>query len=580
MRKNKEKALYTYPVGREIPLKKEDALTMLDAPTKAAVCQARSRMILVALGSVLFLMLILGKLYYLTLFQPLTSHKSHISLQEGTRFKRKNFLDRNHVVIVTSLATTDLSVNPHKVKNPKEVTENLLKVFPDMTEKDIYDKLTADAKFRYIRRNITPAEKNALNWLGYYFLNEEDGEKRVYPQGALFTHIVGAVDIDNNGVSGLEKGLDKKVCAEDVVLSLDVSIQDIVRKTLEENIKKHQARGGAAVVMDVRTGEVLALVSLPDYNPNFPIPADPDKQFNKATLGVYEFGSVFKLFTVALGLETGEVTPTTVLDAREPLKIGRKAITDFHAQNRKLTVPEVLFHSSNIGSARIALKVGYERQRAFLKQFGFDKTLPLSIPEKADVLFPRQEKWADITVANVSYGYALSVSPLHMVTAVSALVNGGYYHPPTFQKKTGEDMLQYQVLSEETSQKMRAMMWGVLNWDSKKDAIARLYRVGGKTGSANLLEKGKYVEGRVRTTFVGAFPLEDPKIALIVVMEDPKKLKENWYFNAAGWNAKPTGLEMVAKIAPYVGVFPEDIFPVPPYLQNAIDLSKEAKKRR
>ena len=577
-KKSKEKLLYR--IGHEVPLSNRPQDAFLDQPTLQVVQEASKRIIFVMFCIALFFCIIVGRLFYLTVY----SGERHLSftpvLQEETRFIRKNFLDRNGLVIATSLATTDLSVNPSKVKNPSEVAKNLARIFEDMSEEEIYKKLTAQGHFRYIKRYVTPTERNAINWLGYYFLDEQEGEKRIYPHSSLFSHILGLVNLDNQGVSGLERGFEEQIKKKDIQLSLDTSIQSIVYQILEKNIKKHQATSGLAVVMNVRTGEVLASVSLPDYNPNFPIRKSGKNLFNQVVSGVYEFGSIFKLFTVACGLEHNLVYPSTLIEAKEPIKLQRKTITDYHPQNRDLLVPEVLFHSSNIGSANIAFKNGADRQIEFFKRFYFDQPLSFGLVEKSNVLFPKNKKIADITLANLSFGYALSVSPLHIVSGVSALVNGGFYHLPVFTKKKKEDTLQYQILSSDTSAKMRAMMWGVMNWNSKKNSIERLYRVGGKTGSANLLEKGKYVQGKLRTSFVGAFPMENPEITLLVMMENPKKLKENFNLNAAGWSAKPTALEMIEKIAPYVSIFPEDNFKIPAYLKKSIDKSLEHKKQK
>lgn len=573
-----KKKIPFYAVGKEIPLQLSTQYKLLDPTTLKMVKQAKNRATFLSFLVLLGFCAILGKLFYLNVMRQQPVPNRPIILQEDIPLIRKNILDRNGNILATSLPTIDLSVNPSKVKNPEEVAKALAKILPDTDEKELYKKLTSTANFKYLKRNITPTEQNSINWLGYYFLNEEKGEKRIYPHMNLFSHLLGVVDIDNNGVSGLEKSFNHQLTENSVQLSVDLPIQDSTYHELTAGIEKYKADGGTAVVLNVHTAEVLAMVSLPDYNPNFSIPNDPERLFNKAALGIYEFGSVFKLFNTAMALEAGVISPYSVFDVSEKLKIGRKRIEDFQGQNRPLLTPEVLMHSSNIGSVMIALKAGEERQRKFLKRFGFFEQLPLEIPEKASTLYPKAQKWHDLTVANVAYGYALSVSPLHLISAVAALVNGGTYRVPTFLKNGNQERPEYKVLTEKTSETIRNMMWAVVNWDTKPTKPIYGYAVGGKTGSANLIKDGKYVQRALRTTFVGAFPMNNPKIAVLVTLENPKGIKETWNFNTAGWNAKPVALNIISTIAPYLGILPIKEYPIPAYIKKAIENSKAHKK--
>ncbi len=575
--RHKKKEVFYY-AGLEVPIDPMDKYRCLDAATLGALEKAKSRIALIMVFFTICFGIILGRLFYLTVVNYQSRQFIPSALQTEIPLIRHNIKDRNGIEIAMSVPTKDLSINPKRTKNPEEVAEQLVRIFPDLSRSDILRKIHAGGSFKYIKRNITPAEQNAVNWLGYYFLNLEDGEKRIYLQNNLFSHIIGTVNIDNQGTSGLEKTYDKELAEQDLYLSLDLSVQEMTRRTLEKGIEKYKAQGGLGLVMDVNTGEVLASVSLPDYNPNLPLENDPDKLFNKATLGSYEFGSVFKLFNTAMALESKDIQPWDVFDG-EPIKIGRKLLEDYRGQNRPLTVAEILMHSSNVGSVRIALKAGYEKQREFLGRFGFYKQLPIRLPERATPQFPKAKKWADITSANVAFGYGISVSPLHLIAAVSALVNGGYYHVPTFIKDGNKGMPEYRVISQRTSDIMRHLMWSVINWDIKETNPIFPYAVGGKTGSANLLENGKYVKGTLRTTFVGVFPMNAPKYAVLVVLDNPRGIKETWNFNTAGWNAKPIGLEIITQIAPYLGVAPQEHWEQPAYIQRSIEASKAAKKR-
>lgn len=576
---NRKETFY-YP-GIEIEQTVMDKYRCLDGATMMALKRARHRILfIICVLSVCFMVLSV-RLFYLTVMNYEPRQFVPSVLKTDFELNRKNILDRHGGILATSLPTVDLSVNPAMVKGDiQTVANNIHQALPDVEVDLILKRLRQGGTFRYIKRNLTPAERNAVNWLGYYFLSETPGEKRVYPQRNLFSHLIGSVDIDGQGIAGLERSYDTELLNNDIQLSVDLSIQESARTALEKGIEKYQATGGAAIVMDVNTAEVLAMVSLPDYTPNLSLKLTPEQQFNKASLGTYEFGSVFKLFNTAMALEYKDITPTSVFDASEPIKIGRKKIEDYRGEERPLTVTEILMHSSNIGSVQIALKSGYKKQQEFLKRFGFYEPLPIELPEKGGVLLPPDKKWADITSANVAFGYGISISPLHLIAGVSALVNGGYYRVPTFLKNGNQGKPEVQVISNKTSKIMRAMMWAVVNWDMKKTHPVAQYAVGGKTGSANLIEDGKYVKGKLRTTFVGVFPMNEPKYAVLVVLEDPKRIKETWMFNTAGWNAKPVGLEIIANIAPHFGVKPVTDYQMPSYVKQAIEITTEEKKKK
>ncbi len=568
-----------YYVKEEIPQSKMDRYRCLDATTKCILKKANNRILLIMAGLCVAFALLFGKLFYLTIMNYHSRSFKPSVLKTDLDISRQDILDRNGTVIAINLKTTDLSVNPKKIKQPKETAQALIQALPDLSYDDVYKKLTSQSNFKYIKRNLTPVERNAINWIGNPYLQETKVEKRVYPQGHLFSHILGATDIDTNGIAGLEKAYNAPLKENTIQLSLDTSVQDMVRCALQNGIKKYKATGGLGIVMDVNTGEVLASVSLPDYNPNMPAEGDNSVRFNKATLGTYEFGSVFKLFNTAMALENKDIKVTDTFDVSDPIKVGRKLIEDTRGAERVITVPEVLIHSSNIGSVLIAQKSGFQKQKEFLERFGFYEKLPLNLPELGITQYPTAEKWADITSANVAFGYGISITPLHLVAGVSALVNGGDYRVPTFLKNGNQGKPVYRVLDPKISEQMRRMMWAVINWDIKESDPIYGYAVGGKTGSANLIVDGKYVQGSLRTSFVGVFPMDNPRYIVLVTLEDPKKTKETWMFNYAGWNAKPVGLEIISKIAPYLGVEPKEPWEQPSYIEKSIQASLEAKKK-
>lgn len=466
--------------------------------------------------------------------------------------KRADILDRKGAVIATSLPTVNLFVNPRKILNAEEAAYKVHNVLPDLSPDDLYEKFTRKGTFIYLKRNLTPSQQHQINALGIPGLDFEQGEKRVYPHESLFAHVIGKTDIDNVGLAGLERGLDERLTKSDIPLSLtiDAGVQYTIREELSTAIEKYNAEGGVAIVMEVNTGDIIAMVSLPDYNPNGKIPNEK-ALFNFATQGVYEPGSVFKVFNAALGLETGKVKVTDRFDATKPIKAGYNWIKDYRGENRWLNLSEILIHSSNIGSAQIALKVGRDEQKKFLDRMGLFSPLEIDVAEKENPMLPKV--WREATIATVAYGYGISVTPLHIITSFSAVVNGGIYNSPRLIKKAAPKEGK-RVLSEKTSKTMRGLLRDVVVEGSGKRANVVGYEVAGKTGTANKLVNGRYVDKKVMTTFIATFPASKPKYALYVMMDEPKSTKETWGFVTSGWNTVPTAGKIISAIAPQLGV--------------------------
>ena len=470
--------------------------------------------------------------------------------------QRADILDRNGVVIATSLPVVNLYARPKLLKDAQQAARDLSSIFPELSYDVLIARLSQDKNFVYIKRNLTPDEQYEVNKLGNPALNFEKSEKRVYPQGRLFSHVVGFVDIDNNGMSGIEYSFNRALQESNIPLrlSLDVAVQDAVRVQLKEAMDLFGAEDAIAAVINVNNGEILSLVSLPDFDSNNISSTPQNHLFNKATLGVYETGSVFKLFNTAMALESGKIKPTDSFDATKPMTLGKHTIKDFYAKNKWLNVEDILVHSSNIGSARMALLVGGDGQQEFLENLGFFAELPLEIGEKAKPLRP--SIWRDINVATISYGYGLAVSPMHVLIAMSAMVNGGLLYSPTLFLTRDDELSPTRVISEKTSANLRNFMRQVVERGSARMADTKGYYVGGKTGSAQLRENGRYVEGKLRTTFIGAFPINAPKYGIIVSLNNPKKI-EGTYGNTSGWNATPTAGRIIEKIAPILDIMPD-----------------------
>ena len=472
---------------------------------------------------------------------------------------RANITDRNGVVVATNLPTINLITHPHKITNPKAIALKLAEVFPENSYEHFLNILTRHSKFAYIKRNMSPQQQAMVNALGFPELEFEDSEIRVYPQKELLAHVLGNTDIDGQGIAGLEKSMNSRLnsSTKDLRLTIDLGVQYAVRDELIKAKEKFMAERATAIVMDINTSEIIALTSVPDYDLNKRDFHDKDIKFNFATLGVYEAGSVFKVFNTALGLDSGKIKINDKFDATKPLKMGWHKITDYRVPAKWLTVGETLIHSSNIASAQMALKVGKKLQIQFFKNMGFfDKIENLEIYEKGRPLHRSERTWQEDTVATTAYGYGISVTPLHIITAFSSVLNGGIYTPPTLtQEAYGRKARR--VISKQTSMDMRKLLRDVVIYGSGKNANIDGYDVAGKTGTANKLDKnGRYIKGKNITSFVSAFPITDPKYALMVIIDDPKPLKETYGFVTSGWNAVPTGGKIIARIAPQLNVQP------------------------
>lgn len=471
---------------------------------------------------------------------------------------RANITDRNGIVVATNLPTVNLYAMPHEVSNPKIVAHKLAEIFPDTDYDTFFRKLTKKGKYVALKRNLSPAQQARVNALGFPELGFENSEVRVYPQKELLSHILGNTDIDSNGISGLEKSLDTRLSSStrDLQLTIDLGVQYLVRDELLKAKEKFKAERATAIVMDINTSEIIALSSVPDYDLNRRDFKDKDIKFNFATLGVYEAGSVFKVFNTAMGLDSGKIKITDSFDATKPLKMGRHRITDYRVPAKWLTVGETLIHSSNIASALMALKVGKTLQIKFLKNLGFfDKIDNLEIYEKGRPIHRSEKFWQDHTVATTAYGYGISVTPMHIITAFSAIMNGGIYTPPTLTTES-VNRKSRRVISTQTSSDMRKLLRDVVIYGSGKNANIEGYEVAGKTGTANKIENGRYVKGKNMTSFVSAFPISDPKYAVMVIIDSPKGLPETFNFVTSGWNACPTGGKIITRIAPKLNLAP------------------------
>ncbi len=473
---------------------------------------------------------------------------------------RPDITDRNGILLATSLKGVSLYANPRDIPNPKQAARHLAAIIPGLDQAATVARLSSEKSFVWLERHLGPRQQDAINRLGIPGLNFEPTVKRIYPQGRHAAHVIGYVGIDSEGLGGIEKTLDYEGRQDETraqVLSIDLRVQNALREELIWAVAEFRAIGAAGVVMDVATGEILALVSLPDFDPNRIDQSINDQRFNRATLAVYEMGSTFKTFTTANALEIGTVNLKSGYDASEPIRVARFIIRDDHAKNRWLSVPEILVYSSNIGAAKMALDIGSERQRKFLGDLGLLRAAEIELPEVGSPLSPTP--WREINTMTIAFGHGVAVSPVQLANAFATIINGGVHHVPTlFKRVPGARTPGKRVLSEHVSADMRHLLRRIVVEGTGKKAAAPGYVVGGKTGTAEKAKAGGYNRKALIASFVGAFPMNDPRYVVLALLDEPKGNESTFNFASAGWTAAPTVGRIISRIAPILAVKPID----------------------
>lgn len=466
--------------------------------------------------------------------------------------KRANIFDRNDVLVATDLKTKSLYVSSVLVKDSQAIARGVSAIFPDLSYNEILKKISDGRNSKQwilIRRNLTPTQVDQVQNLQIAGLLFENDRIRVYPQKSIASHFVGYVDLDRKGLAGIEMQYDRKMMeAEDLQLAMDIRVQDILHDELVNGMEENRAKAAAGVVMDVNSGEVLALSSLPEFDPNLQSEASLDERFNRVTNGIYELGSVMKIFTNTIAFEDGLVKMDDVYNVRDPIKYGRFTIKDDHSVKDEMTVGEIFAYSSNIGTVKIADKIGAGNQKDFLAKMGLLKRLDVEFPGLGKPIYPKI--WREINLYTISYGHGIAITPLHLATAVSAIVNGGTLYNPSFLKLDKQPSGK-RVIKESTSAMMRLMLKKVVDEGTGKNANVEGYDVGGKTGTAERAEYGGYNERQTMASFVAVFPISKPKYLVYVVFDRP-----NVAFNTGGMVAAPVAGKVVKNIAPLLGVRP------------------------
>ena len=479
--------------------------------------------------------------------------------------ERGDIVDRNGDPLARTIDAWTIAIHPTKVIGDKlALARRLAVLMPEHSEEHYFALLRSGKPFFYLRRRASPALVEAVNALGEPGLAIQREPDRLYPQTTLAAHVLGYTDVDGHGVAGMERAFDSQLSNQatrgsPLVLSIDSRVQQALEHELLNAMTKFSAIGAAGVVMDVKTGEVLALTSLPQLNPNAAGQGTDEARFNRATLGVYELGSTFKPFTVAMAMDAGVIKSFgQMYPCPQELHAYGQTVHDTHPYGRACSVAEIMKESSNIGTAQIADKLGRERQKAFLKRMGFLDPIGIELKEKGRTLTPGK-RWGPFETMTVGFGHAVAVTPLHLATGYATLFNGGIYRPATILKvERGHPVPKgHRVFSEDTSYRMRALLRLVVTQGTGKKADAPGYRVGGKTGTAEKLIGGRYTSAAVVTSFAGVFPMDEPRYVMVVMLDDPKATPKTYGFHTAGWNVAPVVSRTISRIAPMLGVRPD-----------------------
>ena len=553
--------------GKKRSKTKTETAIVVDSARKATGGRTRNRVVMTMAVFFGIYATIAGRLVYLGMLDPETSAGPESRITAS----RPDIVDRNGEVLATDIKTASLFAEPRRIVDADEAIEKLSTVLPDLNVEQTYNKLKSGTGFVWLKRQLTPKQQAEIMALGIPGIAFRTEKRRFYPGGETTSYIVGLTNIDNKGISGLEKYIDDQGLADlqasglavakdlkPVRLSIDLRVQHIVRDEIQAAMEKYRAVAAGAVVINVKTGEILAMGSVPDFDPNNPFNAQDKDRLNRMSAGLFEMGSTIKSFTTAMALDSGKMTLNSTVDASRPLTIGRQTIRDFHGKGRVLTVPEVFIFSSNIGSAKEADVVGIEGHREFLKRLGLLDRLQTELPESARPTEPRV--WKKVHSITAAFGHGFSTTPLQTAAGAVALMNGGRYMIPTFLPRTLEEAMAVstKVVSDQTSADMRYLynLNATAPGGSGKRGTVPGYRVGGKTGTAEKVVNGRYSKEKNFNAFLAAFPMDDPQYLVLTIIDEPK-MEGSTRSATAGFTAAPMVSNIIRRSASLLGVKPE-----------------------
>jgi cell division protein FtsI (penicillin-binding protein 3) len=535
------------------------------SPSEYALTLASARLGLVFLSFFLFFVLVSGRLALLTLGHE-TAETQPLQAASGTGSitARSDITDRNGTVLATSLPTVMLMADARKILDAQDAAKKLKTVLPALDVAALTQEIQTSKRFITLQRHLTPRQYYEINKMGIAGLEFIPDESRIYPAGSITSHVLGYTDTDNDGIAGLEKNQNERLQTQDtpLVTTLDIRLQTILHRELSQAVETFHAIGAAGLIMDVSNGEILALVSLPDFNPQSAGAADDDTKFNRATLGVYEMGSTFKTFNTAMALDSGQIKAGERFNTTQPIVIGSKTIRDYHPAKHWMNVAEIFMESSNIGSARMANKIGTTQQRLFLGRLGLTEKTSLELPEVGAPIVPSSANWRDTATMTIAFGHGIAVNAVQLCSAAASLLNGGLLVKPTLIKGTNDALTKKEgtirVVSEHTSAQMRALMRLVVKHGTAKKAEVAGYLVGGKTGTADKITGKHYSENARMSSFLGVFPASAPRYIVFALLDDPKGNAKTYGFATGGWTAAPVVGNVVSQIGPLLDMAPVD----------------------
>jgi cell division protein FtsI (penicillin-binding protein 3) len=567
----------------------------MNAPTPALVARPerlrlvgqRRQILAVMHQRLMFAMIVYGGIIALIVLRILylAAFGDHAGRKEGITAlvpERGDIVDRDGQALARTIDAWTISLHPSKVIGSKlDLARSLARLMPEKDEAAYFAMLRSDKPFFYLRRRAPPALVQAINAIGEPGLAIDREPDRLYPQTSLAAHVLGYTDVDGHGMAGVERAFDKQLSdpalrGKPLTLSISSRVQQALENELNAALKEFSAIGAAGVILDVHTGEVLAMTSLPEMNPNIAGKATPEQMFNRATLGVFELGSTFKPFTLAMAMDSGVVTgPGQMYNCPDALPAYGHVVHDTHPFGRQCSVAEIMMESSNIGTAQIADQLGKQRQKAWLKKMGFLDRVDIELKERGRALNPGN-RWGPFETMTIGFGQGIAVAPLQLAMGYATLFNGGIYYPPTILKHDKSNPLPKgrRVFTADTSYRMRSLLRLVVMKGTGKKADAPGYRIGGKTGTAQKIINGRYSQSINLTSFAGVFPMDDPRYVIVVMLDEPKATKETYGFTTAGWNVAPVVSRTVSRIAPMLGVAPDmnrepNMSEVLPYVQEA-----------
>lgn len=553
----------------------EERAARMRALERAERSKAEARLLLLGVAFILGFTAVAGRMALTAAAVPVEPRESLAA--DPIRAQRADIIDRNGAILATNLVTASLYAQPLDMIDPRRAADALAEIFPDLDAAALYNRFTDGRKFVWIKRTVSPEQRQAVHDLGEPGLLFGPRETRLYPNGAVAAHVLGGASFGREGVhaaevigvAGVERAEDARLrdparVTEPLKLSIDLPAQTAMEQVLAEAMQRLDAKGAVGILMEADTGQIRVLASLPDFDPNMrpPLPTSGDPAdsplFNRAAQGRYELGSTFKIFAVAQGLERGAITPKTLIDTKGPMKWGRFTIRDFHNYGPRLTVEDVIVKSSNIGAAHIAISMGTPAQQQFLKSLGLMDVLPVELSEVARAAPLVPARWSDLTTMTISYGHGLAVSPLHLAVAYATVANGGLKVTPTLLESDARPTEADRVISEAHSAQVRAMLRQVVVRGTAKKADVAGYEVGGKTGTADKpLSHGGYARDKTIATFASVFPASDPRYVMVICLDEPKSRINGTDFRTAGLTAAPVFAEALRRIAPIMGLRPD-----------------------